>query len=776
LRARAAKPAQQTRISHCGLCCAKHLRRGAPLAFHNLISKAGRSFAAGMSHSLDHRASYGETICPYCGVGCRLWAEVGYGKVLRVKAVADAPANRGGICAKGATLDQTVAVHDRLVQPLLRSSRHHELAPASWDAALDALARRLAKVIDRFGPDRVAFYGSGQLDSAAVYCAVKLFKGRLGTNNTDSNSRLCMATAVAAYRSSLGSDGPPTCYDDIELAETIFIAGSNMADAHPVTFDRIKAARKANPALKLIVADPRRTATAEQADLHLAVRPGTDIALFNALAATIWRQGGSDAQFIREHCRGGDDYLAAISQLHVDRLCEECGIGKDQVELAARWLVAGRPWLSFFCMGLGQSTVGMWKINSLINLHLLTGSIARPGCGPFSLTGQPNAMGGREIGLLSHQLPGYRFVENAEHRAEVERYWGCPVGTISDRPGLTAVEMFRGLETGRLKAIWIAATNPAVSLPDLHHIHRALSKAELVVVQDSFHPTETTRRADIVLPAASWGEREWVSTNSERMVAYSQKLVEPPGAALPDWKILCLAAQRLGFDGFDFSNAGQVWDEWIGLTAGRICDMTGMSHARLKQVRNLQWPCSSGEHPGTPRLYQDRRFAHADGKAVFLFRESSPPKEAADHEFPLVLTTGRVYSHWHTLTRTAKARQLWRRESEPQAELHPDLARKLGVVSGDFVQITSRRGTVQVKAAVTDRVAPDLLFLPMHWGDQFSPGNAVNYLTISAIGRVAKQPELKHCAVHVEKAHVETDERRDTARSPRLVPFRISTS
>lgn len=725
-----------------------------------------------MADALDHRASYGESICPYCGVGCRLWAEMAYGKVLRVKGAADAPANRGAICAKGATLDQTIAVHDRLAQPLLRKSRQQELAPASWDAALDALTRRLASIIHEYGPDSVAFYGSGQLDSAAVYCAVKLFKGRLGTNNTDSNSRLCMATAVAAYRTSLGSDGPPTCYDDIELADTIFIAGSNMADAHPVTFDRIKSARKVNPDLKLIVADPRRTATAEQADLHLPVRPGTDVALFNALALSIWRSGGIDSAFAREKCRGLDEYLAAIERLDIDQLCSECGIRRQQTEQASQWLMAGRRWLSFYCMGLGQSTVGMWKINSLINLHLLTGSIGKPGCGPFSLTGQPNAMGGREIGLLSHQLPGYRLVENSADRSEVERYWDCEPGTISERPGLTAIEMFRALETGRLKAIWIAATNPAVSLPDLHHIQRALSKAELVVVQDAFHPTETTRLADIVLPAASWGEREWISTNSERMVSLSEKLVEPPGSALPDWKILCQVAERLGLSGFDFQDAGEIWNEWIGLSAGRPCDMAGMTYARLKQVKNLQWPCPDEVHPGTPRLYQDGRFAHPDGKAVFLLRPSQPPKERADHEFPLVLTTGRVYAHWHTLTRTAKARQLWRRDSEPFVELHPQLAAQIDVAEGQLVQITSRRGTVQIKASITDRVPPDVLFLPMHWGDQFAPGNAANYLTISAIGRVAKQPELKHCAVQVEKAHAPAeDSPADVLGGSRRVPF-----
>lgn len=707
----------------------------------------------------DHRATTGETICPYCGVGCRLWAEMAYGRVLRVKGVADAPANRGGICAKGATLDQTIVAADRAVQPMVRKGRQRELRPVSWETALDEIAGRFADIISRHGPDAVAFYGSGQLDSQAVYSIVKLFKGHLGTNNTDSNSRLCMATAAAAYRASLGGDGPPCCYDDIDHADVIMIAGSNMAEAHPVTFDRIKAARKARPELTLVVVDPRRTATADAADHHVAVKPGGDTALFNALGKLLLENGAADDRFIHRSTSGFLGYRQQLEAADLDELAELAGVSAAELLKLAQ-VFAGKRWLSFYCMGLGQSTVGMWKLNSLINLHLLTGAVGKPGCGPFSLTGQPNAMGGREIGLLAHQLPGYRFVENAEHRAEVERHWSLPAGSIASKPGLTAIEMFRALERGRLKAIWIAATNPLVSLPDLHQVKRALDAAELVVVQDAFHPTETSQVADVVLPAASWGERDWMSTNSERMVSHSQKLVEPPGAALPDWQIVCKIAERLGFAGFDFRSAAEIWDEWIGLTAGRACDMSGMRHERLVAERHLQWPCPSADHPGTRRLYADGYFAHDDGRAQFHYRPATLPKEPADHEFPLILTTGRVYSHWHTLTRTAKVKQLTRRDPEPFVEIHPQLAAEADVRDGEWVQISSRRGTVRLKARLSDRVPRDVVFIPMHWGDLHQQDSAVNYLTLAAIGRVAKQPEFKYCAVALEKVTIQHEQSR----------------
>jgi ferredoxin-nitrate reductase len=687
-------------------------------------------------------------------VGCRLRVEAEGGRVTRVRGVVDAPANRGRICAKGAQLGPTVNTPDRLTRPHYRLSRHDAFRPADWDSTLRYVAECFTNILHTHGPDAVAFYGSGQLDTETAYLTTKLFKGCLGANNTDSNSRLCMAAAVAGYRTSLGSDGPPCCYDDIELADLILVIGSNMAEAHPVTSDRIRDSKKARPGQKLVVIDPLRTPTADHADLHLAVAPGGDIALLNAVGRLLLLRNAADREFVAGHTNGFAEYRAFLLSQDLAELCAAAGVPEGAVYRLAHLVAGAKSLLSFYCMGLGQSTVGMWKNNSLINLHLLKGQIGKPGAGPFSLTGQPNAMGGREAGLLCHQLPGYRFVEDAGHRREMEQFWGKSPGAITPRPGLTAVEMFRALEKGQLKAIWIAGTNPAVSLPDLHQVKRALGRAQLVVVQDAYHPTETSRLADVLLPAAQWGEKEWTSTNSERAVSYSPRLFDPPGEALPDWEILVRFARRLGHSGFDYRAAGEVWDEFIRTTQGRPCDMAGAPSARLRTVVSLQWPCPTADHPGTPRRYLDRVFPTPDGRANFLPRDHRGPREVPDHEFPFVLTTGRLYSHWHTLTRTAKCDKLVRREPGPFVEVHPADAQALSLAAGDRVQISSRRGTVQLPARLSRRVPPGMVFLPFHWGDLFGEGNAANYLTISAIGRVAKQPELKFCAVSLEKVPV----------------------
>jgi ferredoxin-nitrate reductase len=673
------------------------------------------------------------------------------GLVTRVRGVEGAPANLGRLCAKGAQLGPTIATPDRATQPLFRLSRNDSFQPTDWDSALVYLGECFTNILHTHGPEAVAFYGSGQLDTETVYLVSKLFKGHFGCNNTDSNSRLCMAAAVAGYRTSLGSDGPPCCYDDIELADVILIIGSNMAEAHPVTFDRIRDSRRARPHQKVIVIDPRSTATARLADLYVPVAPGGDIALLNALGRMLLLMGAVDQSFVENHTNGFTAFRDFLLGQDISELSVIAGVSEKTIYQVASLLAGAGTVLSFYCMGLNQSTVGMWKNNSLINLHLLTGQIGKPGAGPFSLTGQPNAMGGREAGLLSHQLPGYRTVDSADDRREVEEYWGRRRGAISPKVGLTAVEIFRALEKGQLRAIWIAGTNPAVSLPDLHHIRRALSRAQLVVVQDAYHPTETTRLADVVFPVAQWGEKEWTSTNSERTVAYSPKLFEPPGEAWPDWKILARFAQRLGLPGFDYASAAAVWDEYIGLTAGRPCDMTGATSARLRRCSSLQWPCPNPDHPGTKRRFLDGRFDTPDGRAVFLPRDHREPRELPDHEFPFVLTTGRLYAHWHTLTRTAKAEKLVRREPGPFVEINPADADRLELVPGDRVQLSSRRGTIQLPARLSDGVRAGMVFVPFHWGDLFGDGNAANYLTISAIGRVAKQPELKFCAVNVEK-------------------------
>ena len=601
-------------------------------------------------------AELGECVCPYCGVGCRLRLEGTTKEITRIRGVETARANLGRMCAKGAQLGPTVRTHDRATTPLVRASRQSPLQPFTWDAALDQVAGRFRQIIERHGPDAVAFYGSGQLDSETSYLICKLFKGFIGTNNTDSNSRLCMAAAVAGYRSSLGSDAPPGCYDDIDHADVVLMIGSNMAEAHPVTFDRLRAAKRERPEMQIVVVDPRFTASAAIADLHLPVKPGGDIALLNAVGRLVIDAGKIDEHFIGRSTRGYEEYLGFLVTQSMDELCKACGLERAQIVKLVGLIGNAKGFLSFYCMGMNQSTVGMWKNNSLINLHLLTGQIGKPGAGPFSLTGQPNAMGGRECGLLCHQLPGYRLVEDASHRAEVEKFWGLPTGQIKPQMGLSAIEMFRALEKGTLKAIWIAATNPAVSMPDLHHVRRAFHRAEFVVVSDAYHPTETTLLADVVLPAAQWGEKDWTSTNSERMVSFSPKLWDAPGEALSDWEILARFARKMGFSGFDYSRGSDVWDEFIQLTRGRPCDMAGATNSRLRDG-SLQWPCPTAYHYGTKRRYDDGVFPTPDGKAIFLPREHRDPCETPDHEFPFILTTGRLYSHWHTLTRTGKSRQ-----------------------------------------------------------------------------------------------------------------------
>jgi ferredoxin-nitrate reductase len=695
-------------------------------------------------------AAYGVGICPYCGVGCRVWVEADDNRLIRVNGVADAPANRGRLCPKGGHLWRVVDTPDRLTAPQLRRPGTTEFHPVSWDVALETATGALKVLIEHYGPESVAFYGSGQLDTEAVYLAVKLFKGFLGTNNTDSNSRLCMASAVAGYVSSLGADGPPTCYDDVDHATCILVLGANMADAHPVIWDRVRAAKKARPDLTIVVVDPRRTRTAEGADLHVPLQPGSDLAFLNGVARVLIDRGHVDSGFVERHTTGCDAFTAFLAGIDVAECASICGLEPGVIEASAQRIGEARRFLSFYSMGANQSTVGVWKNNSIINLHLLTGQIGRPGAGPFSLTGQPNAMGGREAGLLSHALPGYRTVTDPGHRAEVERYWGLPAGSIRSTPGYSAVELFRALETGKVKAVWIAATNPAVSLPDLHQARRALERAELVIVQDPYHPTETSRYAHILLPVAQFSEKEGTSTNSERMVSFSEQIVAPPGVARPDWEILAEVGQRLGFPGFEFTSAAEVWDEFRQLTTGRPCDLAGITAARLRRERHLQWPCPTETHPGTPRIYQDRCFPTPDGRARFLARPHMPPREGPDTEFPLLLTTGRISSQWHTRTRTGKVRQLVRADPEPFLEIHPDDAAARGIADGEIVSVTSRRGCLKVRARVTDRIAPGVTFIAMHWGDLFDSGTAVNYLTLSALDPVSLEPEFKCCAVAVE--------------------------
>ncbi|HEY5196405.1 MAG TPA: molybdopterin-dependent oxidoreductase [Solirubrobacteraceae bacterium] len=690
------------------------------------------------------------TLCPYCGTGCGLVVRAQGGRLGTIEGDPIHPVNHGRTCRKPLELAAAVHAEDRAVTPLLRDDRDSRFEPTTWDEALGTLAGRLRA----YKPDEIAFYISGQLLTEDYYVVNKLVKGFLGTNNLDSNSRLCMSSAVAGYRGAFGFDGPPPAYADLALSDCLLLLGSNTAACHPILWSRIRE-RQAEGAFVICV-DPRPTPTARDANLHLAVRPGTDLALLNAMLHTIERDGLLDEAFIERSTSG----FAALSEVAADwspeRAAGVCGVAAADIELAAHRFASAGAAMALWSMGANQSTVGTLKNRALINLCLASGQIGRPGAGPLSLTGQPNAMGGRETGGLAHLLPGYRDVTVAADRAEIEAHWSTP-GEIDSRPGLTATEIF---EPGRLKAIWVVATNPAVSMPDSARVREALEAAELVVVQDAHHPTETSALAHAVLPAAAWPEKEGTMTNSERRVGLVGKLIEPPGDALADWQIFARLAGALGHgEQFGWADSAAVYDDFAASTAGRPCDVSGLSHARLKRSGSVQWPCPAKPgHEGTARLYTDRRFPTPDGRARFAPTPHTPPVEAPDGDFPLTLTSGRISEQWHTMTRTGKAAGL--ATDGPFVELNPVDAP--GIEQGERVRIVSARGELVARARLEPKLAAGVAFAPFHFGLLHAPAGdgQLNNATHGAVDPVSRQPELKAAAVRVERIGVRAPEPR----------------
>jgi ferredoxin-nitrate reductase len=696
-----------------------------------------------------------KSYCPYCGVGCGLSAGLRDGAVAKIKGDPEHPSSRGDLCLKAVYLPEVLHTPDRLLYPQMRQCLDGPFRRASWQQTMGYLAQRFRAIIDEHGPDAVAFYGSGQLTTEEYYVANKLAKGFLGTNNFDTNSRLCMASAVAGYKTSLGSDGPPACYDDIDQANCFLLIGTNTADCHPVIFKRIKERKLSDPKrVTIITVDPRRNETADFADLHLPIRPGSDIALLNAMLHVLQEENLLDRDYIGAHTNGFGELEATIKQYPPKRAEEICGVPECLIVEAALIFGMARTSLTFWSMGVNQSSVGVQKNNAIHNLHLATGKIGKPGCGPFSLTGQPNAMGGREVGGLAHLLPGYRSVQNSQHREAVEKHWGVPSGRIAAAPGLAALEQFEALIEGKVKAIWILCTNPAASAPEIDLIEKALRQAELVVVQDAYHPTATSRLAHVILPAAQWSEKEGVMTNSERRLTYMPKLAEPPGEALPDWQIIShfAAAYECG-EAFAYRSAAQIFEEFAALTEGTLCDVSGVSHERLSIEGPLQWPCPNSRPEGTARLYEDGRFATDDGKAQLIAVEHRDPMERPDDDYPLTLTTGRSKYHWHTMTRTGHNQALRRSAPDPVLELNRADARSYDIHDADFVEIISRRGKVIVQVRVTEEIIAGTCFLPFHWGRDQGFFKAANNLTINARDPLSRQPELKACAVRLRKLH-----------------------
>jgi ferredoxin-nitrate reductase len=646
---------------------------------------------------------------------------------------------------------------DRLLYPQMRLNRNMPMQRVSWDAALERTAAVFKTFIQKYGPDSVAFYLSGQCLTEEYYLVNKLIKGFIGSNNIDTNSRLCMSSAVVGYKLSLGEDSVPVCYDDIEEADLFLVEGANPAWCHPILWRRIEAHKAANPHVKIICVDPRRTDTARSSDLHLPIRPGTDIVLNNAIGRLLIENGDIDLDFITDHADGFSAYQEQVMQRSINEAAEICGIPAESIQTTADWIGRSKGFLSLWTMGLNQSVVGVNKNLSLINLHLITGRIGKPGNGPFSLTGQPNAMGGRETGGLANILPAHREVTNATHRAEVEAFWNSPV-KIADKPGLTATEMFDALADDKLKAIWIINTNPLVSMPDVNAAEKALKNARFVVVQDVSSRADTVQFADVVLPAAAWLEKEGTMTNAERRIAYLPKVLDAPGEALPDVEIIWRFAQKMGFGSyFTYAGASEVYQEYTRLTAGTNVDVTGVSYELLKQKRTVQWPFPSqtprqpSVGSGTKRLFTDHRFYTANGRAQIHAVPDGNASEPTDKDFPLILTTGRIRDQWHTMTKTGRVAKLKQHIPKPFLQIHPEDAKMRSIQEGQLVEVRGRRGKVRVKAQLTEDVRQGLCFLPMHWGKVLNSSlNRANNLTNALVDPRSKEPDFKFTAVDVQ--------------------------
>ena len=725
----------------------------------------------------DARADAVNSMCAYCGVGCGMVLQLTAGPesdrrhITKTVGNKSHPANFGRLCTKGATTADMLAAPGRVDSAYVRDDRGEPLEPIDMDTAIAQCAKGLRAIIDQHGPDSFAMYVSGQMSIEAQYLANKLTKGFIGTNQIESNSRLCMASAGSGYKLSLGADGPPGSYQDFDQADVFLVIGSNMADCHPILFlrmmDRVKAGAK------LIVVDPRRTATAEKADLFLQIAPGTDLALLNGLLHLIVDNGHIDPHFISEFTEGWEMMPGFLQQFTPEAVGEITGIPADDIRTAARWIGEAANWMSCWTMGLNQSTHGTWNTNAVCNLHLATGAICKPGSGPFSLTGQPNAMGGREMGYMGPGLPGQRSLASADDRAFVEDQWGIPRGSLRTEVGAGTIDMFSRMADGQIKACWIVCTNPVASVANRKTALGGLERAELVITQDAFLETETNEYADVLLPAALWTESEGVMVNSERNLTLFQPAVRTPGQALPDWQIIARIACEMGFsESFSYGSAEEVFDEikrfWNPATG---YDLRGASYDRLRQTP-LQWPCPPEGTPdrnpirylndgvsqtrlvredgSVPRL----AFPTPSGRAVFFARPHLLPEEMPDDDFPFLLNTGRLAHQWHTMTKTGKVAKLNKLNPKPFVEIHPDDAARLQISDDDSVEIASRRGRAVLPAVVTDRVRPGNCFAPFHWNDVFGEYLSINAVTNDAVDPLSHQPEFKACAVTLTKVAV----------------------
>ena len=730
-----------------------------------------------------------DTTCSYCGVGCGITVETsvdesGAPVIAAVRGNKLHPVNAGRLCTKGATHAELMRAPGRMTTALRRAERGHEPVPIAVDDAVREVAGRLRAILDTHGPDAIALYVSGQMSLEAQYLATKLAKGYLRTVHIESNSRLCMASAGTGYKQSLGADGPPGSYDDIDHADLFLVIGANMADCHPILYLRLADRRKSAGA-KLIVVDPRRTETARNADLFLQITPGTDLALLNGLLHLLVENDAVDADFIAAHTEGWEAMGEFLADYPPDRVAEITGLAEEDIRTAARWIGEAGEWMSLWTMGLNQSTHGTWNTNALCNLHLATGAICRTGSGPFSLTGQPNAMGGREMGYMGPGLPGQRSVLSEADRTFVETAWQLEPGTIRTESGPGTIEMFRELADGKVRACWIICSNPVASVANRKTVISGWEAAELVVTQDVYAETATNAYADVLLPATLWAEADGVMVNSERDVSLLQRSIDPVGDARPDWSLIAQVATAMGFAGFEFDSSAAVFEEikrFANPATGY--DLRGIDYERLRSGP-MQWPCPDPAQRRNPIRYRndgvsqdlftdesgntpELAFATPSRRAVFWPRPHMEPREMPDDDYPFVLNTGRLPHQWHTMTKTGKVAKLTKLNGQPFVEVHPEDAGRLGVRPEDQLEITSRRGRAVLPVQISDRVRPGNCFAPFHWNDEQGEYLTVNAVTNDAVDDASLQPEFKACAVALRRIAAEpaAPERTPTLAAP----------
>jgi assimilatory nitrate reductase catalytic subunit len=691
------------------------------------------------------------TTCPYCGVGCGVLA-TRRKDVVEVRGDPAHPANRGKLCVKGSALGETVGLEDRLLYPRVRGER------VPWSTAIDTVAAEFRRCIARHGPESVAFYVSGQLLTEDYYVANKLMKGYLGAANIDTNSRLCMASAVAGHRRAFGEDVVPVSYEDLDAADLVVLVGSNTAWCHPILLQRLLAARERRPRMRLIALDPRRTATTQLADLHLPLTAGTDVHLFNGLLVWLAEQGRVDRDFIDAHTNGWDDALrsARAGGGSLEATARACGLDVMLLRRFFELFAATPATITAFSQGVNQSSSGTDKVNAIINCHLATGRIGKPGAGPFSVTGQPNAMGGREVGGFANTLAAHIDIEDVAGRASVQQFWSSPA--TPSRQGPKAVEMFERIHDGRIKAVWIMATNPVVSLPDADRVKQALRNCEFVAVSDVVANTDTAELAHVLLPALAWGEKDGTVTNSDRTISRQRPFLPPPGEARADWRIVCEVARAMGFSGFDFLSPHEIFREHARLTAHanggrRALDLGAWADITASEYMNWQpaaWPMAQSRDSAHGPAFAHGKFMHPDGRARFIALTPRAPEHAPTREFPLVLNTGRVRDHWHTMTRTAKSARLSAHTAEPFAEINTADALRFAVRDGTLATLRSRWGSMVARVRIGADVPSGMVFAPIHWNRVFSSDARVGAVTNPVVDPVSGEPELKHTPVSIE--------------------------